>query len=687
MRELSGPVEFDTAPSGPDPTAAGQYATKEYVDAHSGAGTVTSVNDVEPDDSGNVTLTPASIGALAPSGSGAALTGITAAQIGADASGLAAAAQTDAEAASLSLASGGTVAGATAFTSTVTAQTPTQAGQVAIKSYVDSVAAGLDAKPSVAALAASNITLSGTQTIDGVAVTAGQRVLCTGQSTGSQNGLWVVASGSWTRPTDFASASTQLGAFSFVEAGTAGGSSGWTLVGATAVTVDTSSQTWTQFSGAGEVLAGTGLTKTGNTLALTTPVASANLPAATTSAQGAVKLDGTATDIQASPGTQAAGSTGQSADAGHVHPQPPFLAPTGLTGATAASRFVGFTASGSPATGTFAVGDVVFSQNGAIWTCTAAGSPGSWNKISIQNFSAGSIAPSPGTQAAGSVGSVSDAGHVHGQPPMFAPTGLTGATAASRYAGATASGSPASGTFVAGDWVIDQTGKIWVCSAPGSPGTWQMLMRRDSSAADIQPVGTASAGSTFLAADSGHVHPGDFGFSAADYGLLGWTYDPIWMNDASAFSNGVLYLVRLNLRGATTISKVAYWLNSSASGMTANENYVGVYNPSGTLLRASSAGVAETFNDSTVNLCPLSSPVAAGSVPFIWAAYLFNASSPADFLLFEGIGGGSGLWNGPLGAAAARFGTYGSGLTTLPSSITPGSISIFGMNGMWGGIA
>ena len=50
--------------------------------------------------------------------------------------------------------------------------------------------------------------------------------------------------------------------------------------------------------------------------------------------------------------------------------------------------------------------------------------------------------------------------------------GITGATANSRYAGATASGSPASGTFAVGDYVIDQTGAIWICTVAGTPGTW-----------------------------------------------------------------------------------------------------------------------------------------------------------------------------------------------------------------------
>lgn len=50
--------------------------------------------------------------------------------------------------------------------------------------------------------------------------------------------------------------------------------------------------------------------------------------------------------------------------------------------------------------------------------------------------------------------------------------GLTGATAASRYVGATASGAPTSGTFAVGDFIIDQTGIMWICTAAGTPGTW-----------------------------------------------------------------------------------------------------------------------------------------------------------------------------------------------------------------------
>jgi hypothetical protein len=51
-------------------------------------------------------------------------------------------------------------------------------------------------------------------------------------------------------------------------------------------------------------------------------------------------------------------------------------------------------------------------------------------------------------------------------------SGLPGAVAGARFVGATTSGAPASGTFVAGDYVIDQTGQMWICTVGGSPGTW-----------------------------------------------------------------------------------------------------------------------------------------------------------------------------------------------------------------------
>lgn len=98
-------------------------------------------------------------------------------------------------------------------------------------------------------VAASNITLSGEQTIDGVGAVAGDRVLAAGQSTGSQNGLYTVASGAWTRTTDF-DASTEMiaGTLVPVYAGTSYGGSVWQFKTAGTITVGSTSLTFSQVS-------------------------------------------------------------------------------------------------------------------------------------------------------------------------------------------------------------------------------------------------------------------------------------------------------------------------------------------------------------------------------------------------------------------------------------------------------
>lgn len=77
----------------------------------------------------------------------------------------------------------------------------------------------------------------------------------------------------------------------------------------------------------------------------------------------------------------------------------------------------------------------------------------------------------------------------------YAPTGLTGATSASRYVGATTTGAPTSGTFLKGDFVIDQSGLIWVCTAAGSPGTWDSPGGGSGRTliSELTPTGTGTA--------------------------------------------------------------------------------------------------------------------------------------------------------------------------------------------------
>ena len=141
---------------------------------------------------------------------------------------------------------------------------PTSAQDAVTKSYADALTSGLDVKSSCLVATTANITLSGTQTIDGVAVSADERVLVKNQSTASQNGIYDCKSGSWARSSDFDSdAEVTSGAFTFIEQGTVNADAGFVLTTDGSITVGTTALSFTQFSGAGAVTAGDGLQKSG----------------------------------------------------------------------------------------------------------------------------------------------------------------------------------------------------------------------------------------------------------------------------------------------------------------------------------------------------------------------------------------------------------------------------------------
>jgi hypothetical protein len=171
---------------------------------------------------------------------------------------------------------GGTLTGALAMsTNKITGLgTPTSDGDAATKSYVDNVAQGLDAKASCLVATTANISLSNTQTIDGIAVTAGQRVLVKNQSDATQNGIYVCSASTWTRSTDADTWNELVAAFTFIEQGTTNGNNGYICTVSAGGTLGVTAVTWAQFSGAGQITAGTGMSKTGNTLNVNTASAS-----------------------------------------------------------------------------------------------------------------------------------------------------------------------------------------------------------------------------------------------------------------------------------------------------------------------------------------------------------------------------------------------------------------------------
>ncbi len=137
-----------------------------------------------------------------------------------------------------------------------------------LSAQLESAVAGIHVKESVRVVSTSNITLSGTQTVDGISLVAGDRVLVAGQTDATTNGIYVVASGAWSRATDFDETSeSKEGDFVFVVEGTANGNHGYVLIsegsGANeSIIFGTDSLNFTKFTGANLTTAGFGLTKT-----------------------------------------------------------------------------------------------------------------------------------------------------------------------------------------------------------------------------------------------------------------------------------------------------------------------------------------------------------------------------------------------------------------------------------------
>jgi hypothetical protein len=150
---------------------------------------------------------------------------------------------------------------------------PTDPAHAATKGYVDAARSGLDVKQSVRAATTGPINIA-TDLEEGdvldttVTLVAGNRVLVKNQSTASENGIYVVQeTGAAVRATDFdSSAEVTPGAFTFVEEGTVNADSGWVLTTDGTITIGTTGLAWALFSVAGTILAGDGLSKTGNVL-------------------------------------------------------------------------------------------------------------------------------------------------------------------------------------------------------------------------------------------------------------------------------------------------------------------------------------------------------------------------------------------------------------------------------------
>lgn len=306
--------------------------------------------------------------------------------------------------------------------------TPSASTDIANKSYVDTVAQGLDTKASVVAATTVNITLSGTQTIDGIALIAADRCLVKNQTLSQNNGIYDVAAGAWTRSSDMNTWAQVPGAYVFVEQGTTQADTGWVCTSDAGGTLGTTAITWAQFSGAGSgvssitfgttgltpATATTGAVTVAGTLAVAnggtniTSYAVGDLIYASTTGILSKLVDVATGNALISGGVGAAPSYGKIALTTHVSGTLPVAnGGTGLTAGTSGG-ILAYTASGTLASSALLTqyGIVYGGGAGAVPVSTAAGTTGQV----LQATTSG--APVWGTTYAGTVTSVSFTGGI-----------------------------------------------------------------------------------------------------------------------------------------------------------------------------------------------------------------------------------------------------------------------------------
>jgi hypothetical protein len=190
------------------------------------------------------------------------------------------------------------------------------------------------------------------------------------------------------------------------------------------------------------------------------------------------------------------------------------------------------------------------SSSATAWQTPASASVSSvFSRTGVVTAQSGDYTAAQVTNAASISSSSTQAFTGNVQAPVHIASGLTGATAASRYVGATTSGAPVSGTFLLGDFVIDQTAKIWVCTTTGSPGTWAQ-------------IGGGSSGVSSFDGRTGAVTPQSGDYSAAQVSALPATDDL----SAIATSNATAGNISLNSHKITNLTNGSSPQDAAAFG-------------------------------------------------------------------------------------------------------------------------
>jgi len=162
----------------------------------------------------------------------------------------------------------------------------------------------------------------------------------------------------------------------------------------------------------------------------------------------------------------------------------------------------------------------------------------------------------------------------------------------------------------------------------------------------------------------------------AKAGIVSWTYDPVFGSAGTALPTGNVHMQRFDLPASATVTNILIGISVAGATLTAGQNFAGLYNSSGTLL-AQTADQTSAWGGTGLITMPLTAAQSLTAGTY-YTALLTNGTTGPTVLRGLSLSALANVVNLGFTATNARWATSGSGLTSLPGSVTMSSRTIQG---------
>jgi hypothetical protein len=244
-------------------------------------------------------------------------------------------------------------------------------------------------------------------------------------------------------------------------------------------------------------------------------------------------------------------------------------------------------------------------------------------------------------------------------------SGGTGAASATRLVGANASGAPASGTWVQGDIAADYTGKLYICTAGGTPGTWTAIS------------GGGSSGTAYSS-----IHP-------SDYGWKEWMFAP---HEVSTSGNppvaGTVHTMMMVAQAGGSYSNLVVYVITAGASLTSGQCFAALYTVSGGNLvrQAVSADCSSALMSAgakTTLAIPFTSSATIAAGTQVFAALLVNGTTMPQLGRSGATSSADPANMGLTTTTGFRYGIIGTGQTNTLASVPVGTQTTSGAVSLW----